>query len=76
MAGSDADAGSNSAACDKRRKMKLKHLLYPYVKVTNFAACDKRRKPNGVNIVVLQLSVIGMESQKQALNSNFPYFVP
>ncbi len=56
--------------------MKLKHLLYPYVKVTNFAACDKRRKRSGANIVVLQLSVIGMESQKQALSSNFPYFMP
>ena len=52
--------------------MKLKDLLYPYVKVTNFEACDKRRKRNGVNIVVLQISVIGMESQNQALSSNFP----
>ena len=74
MAGSGTDAGSNSAAPDKRRKMKLKHPLYP-LKVTNFPLCDKRRKPNGVNIVALQLSVIGMESQKQALSSNFPYFM-
>ncbi len=44
--------------------------------VTNFAACDKRSKRNDANIVVLQLSVIGMESQKQALSSNFPYFLP
>ena len=56
--------------------MKLKHLLYPYVKVTNFEACDKRRKHSGVNIVVLQISVIGMESQTQALSSNFPGFMP
>ena len=75
MIGSGTDAGSpfSYRTCKRQAEDKTKRLLYPYAKVTNLEACDKCRKHSGENIVVLQSSVIGMESQNQALSSNFPH---